>query len=305
MTTPAASPVPEWDPGQYLRHTEHRERPLYDLLAHVPEPPATQAPPAAGPHTPADGRPHPQAPADRPPLRIADLGCGPGGSTELLAQRWPGAHITGYDNSPAMLAEARTRQGATAQGGSLDFAHADLASWSPQPPEAPSGPRLGLLFCNAALHWVPNHTARFPDWLEALEPGGILAFQVPGNFTAPSHTILHELRNSPRWRSRLQTPPPTEAVLDPAGYFAALAALGCAVDAWETTYLHRLTGEDPVLDWTKGSTLRPVLSLLADDPDARDAFLAEYAAELRAAYPPGPHGTLFPFRRVFVVAVRR
>ncbi|WP_344522847.1 trans-aconitate 2-methyltransferase [Streptomyces albiaxialis] len=276
-TTPHAAapgPAPEWDPQQYLRHSGHRLRPLLDLLARVPaELPGGDAP------------------------RIADLGCGPGGPSTVLAERYPHARVTGYDNSPAMLDEAR----AHARDGRLDFAEADLATWRPAP-----GDRFGLLFSNAALQWVPGHAASFPAWVDALPSGGALAFQVPGNFSSPSHTLLAELRDSPRWRGRLGAPDRTDAVLTPAGYAERLLALGCEVDAWETTYLHLLTGEDPVLDWTKGTALRPVLTLLADDPEARDAFTADYAAALRAAYPPGPDGrTAFPFRRVFVVAVKR
>lgn len=304
-----AQAPPVWDPHQYLRHSGHRLRPLYDLLARVPA--DLPAPP---------GRPGGP--------RVADLGCGPGGPTALLAERWPDAHITGYDNSPTMLAEARThaREGRDADAGRgagrdagagpdtgsgegrdagsgagrLDFAHADLTDWRPPP-----GERFGLLFSNAALQWVPGHVDNFPAWTEALDPGGVLAFQVPGNFGAPSHTLLHELRNAPRWHDRLGSASRADAVLDPAGYFGALAPLGCEVDAWETTYLHLLPGEDPVLDWVKGTALRPVLTLLDDDPEARDAFLAEYAAALRTAYPRGPHGTVFPFRRIFVVARKR
>lgn len=273
-----------WDPQQYLRHAGPRLRPLHDLLAHVPEalPPGRDGPP-----------------------RIADLGCGPGGPTTHLADRWPTAHLTGYDSDPAMLdaARAHARDGAPDTAGRLDFAHADLADWRPGRDE-----RFGLLFSNAALQWVPGHQHAFPDWIADLPSGGVLAFQVPGNFTAPSHTLLAALRNSPRWRDRLGAPSRADDVLDPAGYAAVLTPLGCTVDTWETTYLHRLTGPDPVLEWTKGTALRPVLTLLADDPQSRTAFLDEYATALRAAYPPTTEGTdtvtYFPFRRVFVIAVK-
>ncbi|THA26031.1 trans-aconitate 2-methyltransferase [Streptomyces sp. RKND-216] len=279
METPDAQEAraaPDWDPAQYARYADHRTRPLRDLLARVPDPPP--------------GR------ADAP--RVADLGCGPGAPTALLAERWPAAHITGYDSSPAMLARAAAYAGPTAGGGTLGFVHADLADWRPVQPH-------DVLFSNAALQWWPGHPEALPAYVDALVPGGTLAFQVPGNFDAPSHVLLHELRNTPRWRDRLGAPARTDAVLQPAAYAAALAPLGCDVDAWETTYVQILHGEDAVLEWTKGTALRPVLGRLADDPQAYDAFLAEYAAALRAAYPPTPHGTLFPFRRVFVVAVRR
>ncbi|MBO8195587.1 trans-aconitate 2-methyltransferase [Streptomyces oryzae] len=266
-----------WDPQQYLRHSGPRLRPVLDLLAHVP------------------GR----LPG-HPRVRIADLGCGPGGPSAPLAERWPEAHITGYDNSPEMLREAE----AHARPGRLDFAHADLARWRPDPAES-----FGLLFSNAAFHWVPGHQHAFPDWIAALPSGGTLAFQVPGNFSAPSHTLLAELCGSARWGGRIAAAAPVDAVLTPAEYAEILAPLGpdgCDVDAWETTYLHRLTGPDPVLEWVKGTTLRPVLARLGDDPAARDDFLAEYAEALRAAYPRGADGTTaFPFRRVFVVAVKR
>ncbi|MFB4423845.1 trans-aconitate 2-methyltransferase [Streptomyces sp. QL37] len=259
--------APTWDPRQYLRHADHRTRPFHDLLART------------GP------LPHEPSP------RIADLGCGAGNVTALLAARWPAARITGYDSSPQMLERARTHAGPL-----LDFTEADAATWEPTE-------TYDLIVSNALLQWVPGHTARFPRWLDALAPGGTLAFQVPGNFDAPSHTLMRELARSPRWHDRLGgLLRHSDAVHTPAEYLEHLTAPGRAVDVWETTYLHLLQGEDPVLDWVKGTGLRPVLDALADDPDARDAFLTEYRDLLRTAYPAGPHGTVFPFRRIFAVA---
>ncbi|MGW4876115.1 trans-aconitate 2-methyltransferase [Streptomyces sp. NPDC004262] len=266
MTTPA------WDPAQYLRHAGHRARPFTDLLARIPG-----------------------LPGDSP--AVADLGCGPGNMTALLAERWPAARITGYDNSPEMLDKATVEyQGPTAGGGSLDFAPADVRTWTPERP-------YDLIVSNATLQWIPGHTERFAEWIAGLAPGGTFAFQVPGNFTAPSHRLMRTLAESPRWRGRLaDVLRHDDAVLSPETYLERLTGLGCAADVWETTYVHLLTGEDPVLDWVKGTGLRPVLTALADDPQARDAFLAEYRTALREAYPAGPHGTPFPFRRVFAVA---
>ncbi|MEU6810866.1 trans-aconitate 2-methyltransferase [Streptomyces sp. NPDC046831] len=269
------SPVtPRWDPAQYLRHAGHRARPFTDLLARVPDPPG--------------GRP-----------RVADLGCGPGNVTVLLADRWPAAHVTGYDNSPEMLDGAHVdHEGPTRGGGRLDFAHADLRTWTPPEP-------YDVIVSNATLQWVPGHAGRFADWIAALRPGGTLAFQVPGNFSAPSHRLMRDLAHSARWRGRLAgVLRHDDAVLTPAAYLERLTGLGCTADVWETTYLHLLKGEDPVLDWVKGTGLRPVLTALADDPGAREAFVAEYRDALREAYPAGPHGTPFPFRRVFAVATK-
>ncbi|WP_031086520.1 trans-aconitate 2-methyltransferase [Streptomyces sp. NRRL WC-3549] len=258
--------APLWDPEQYLRHAGHRSRPFHDLMARV----------GPLPH----GSP-----------RIADLGCGTGDGTALLAARLPGARVTGYDSSPAMLERARAQTGPR-----LDFAEADVTTWVPEE-------TYDLIVSNALLQWVPGHTGLFPRWLDALTPGGVLAFQVPGNFDAPSHTLMRELAASPRWRRALDgVLRHGDAVGAPADYLASLTALGCEADVWETTYLHLLTGEDPVLDWMKGTGLRPVLTALADDPEARDAFVLAYRDLLRKAYPPGPHGTVLPFRRVFAVA---
>ncbi|MFJ8697375.1 trans-aconitate 2-methyltransferase [Streptomyces roseolilacinus] len=270
--------APIWDPRQYLRHSGHRTRPFLDLLARIPELPAA-----------AEGR----------PARIADIGCGPGNVTALLADRWPDAHITGFDLSREMLDQAeKEHAGATPGGGRLDFRHADAAGWTPEEP-------YDLIVSNAALQWVPGHAESFGGWLDGLVPGGTLAFQVPANFTSPSHALLAELCESPRWRDRLGEHGRRYVhVLDATEYLERLADLGCAADVWETVYAQLLQGEDPILDWTKGTALRPVLTALAEDGEATSEFLSQYRDLLRKAYPPGPHGTVFPYRRIFAVARR-
>ncbi|HYF00295.1 MAG TPA: methyltransferase domain-containing protein [Planctomycetota bacterium] len=250
-----------WDPAQYARFADERSRPFFDLLARVP------------------GRPY---------ARIADLGCGRGDLTRVLADRWPTARVTGVDASAEMLASAKP------EPGRLDFVQADLAAWAPAEP-------FDLVFSNAALHWLPDHGHLLPRLAGRLSTPGVLAFQVPGNQQAPSHAVTIGLSREPHWRARLGDWAPP-AVLPLASYVEGLSALGFRVDAWETTYLHRLPGENPVLEWMQGTTLRPLLARLGADAPA---FLAELAPRLRAAYPPGPAGTLYPFRRLFVVASRR
>ncbi|MEV6110633.1 trans-aconitate 2-methyltransferase [Streptomyces sp. NPDC051940] len=259
---------PSWDVRQYLRHADHRARPFHDLLARVGDLPSK-------------------------PARIVDLGCGAGNVTAALAERWPDARITGLDSSPDMLRAAESYAGPTEGGGSLDFAYADAATWTPDS-------QIDLLVSNALLQWVPGHSARFADWVAALPPGGVFAFQVPGNFDSPSHRLMRQVCASARWAPRLAGLLRSDPVLSPGGYLQQLAGLGCAVDAWETTYAHLLQGPDPVLDWVKGTGLRPVLDELGTAEAAE--FTAEYGALLRDAYPAGPHGTVFPFRRIFVVA---
>ncbi len=260
---------PVWDPQQYLRFADERTRPLRDLLARVPALPNEPAP------------------------AVLDIGCGPGNSTAVLRERWPGAGITGIDNSAEMLAAAR---GGGEPG--ADYLLADAGDYDP------AGAEPDAIVSNATLQWIPGHLGLLPRWAGALRAGGVIAFQVPGNFDAPSHLALAELRRSPRWRGPLGADAVRAGVHEPGAYLDALTRAGCSADVWETTYSTLLTGPDPVLEWVKGTALRPVLTRLTDE-DERSAFLAEYGALLRAAYPAGPHGTVFPFRRIFAVGVKR
>jgi trans-aconitate 2-methyltransferase len=261
-----------WDPGQYRLFSGERSRPFFELLARVG--------------------------ATAPGL-VADLGCGPGDLTAALSGRWPGADVVGVDSSAEMI---RSAQAMLSAGGPaspcprLRFVQADLRAWRPGKP-------AGVIIANAVLQWVPEHLAVVSGWPGMLASGGWLAFQVPGNFDQPSHGILRDLAASPRWRPLLRDVRLNRQAGQPADYLAALAGAGCEVDAWETTYLHVLQGTDPVLEWYKGTGLRPVLAAL--EPAAARDFLAEYGARAREAYPAAPYGTVLPFRRVFVVARRR
>jgi trans-aconitate 2-methyltransferase len=258
-----------WDAGQYLRFGGERARPFFDLVAQV-------------------------GAAD--PRYVADLGCGPGNLSAALARRWPDATVVGVDSSPEMIAtaQASTVQASTVQA-NLSFALGDVWDWRPARP-------LDVLVCNAVLQWVPGHDELLLRWADLLAPDGWLAFQLPGNFDQPSHEIVKEMAASPRWRALLADAKLNRQAGDPADYAALLARPGFAVDAWETSYLHILHGENPVLEWTKGSTLRPVLAAL--DAEQADAFVREYGERLSVAYRPRSFGTLFPFRRVFAVVHR-
>jgi trans-aconitate 2-methyltransferase len=258
-----------WDPGQYQRFADERSRPFYDLLSRV---------------------------GAQEPGFVADLGCGPGTLTAELARRWPGAVVHGVDSSPEMIEAARRGARARSSGLAPSFELADVRDWKP-------GTAVDVLISNAVLQWVPGHLGLLPRWAEWLAPDGWLAFQLPGNFDQPPHTAIREMAASPRWQPLLGSAQLNRQAGDPAVYLDILARAGCEVDAWETTYLHVLPGEDPVLEWVKGSALRPVLAAL-DDKQAAE-FLADYRERMRAAYPPRPFGTVLPFRRIFVVAHRR
>ncbi len=222
------------------------------------------------------------------PGEVVDLGCGPGDLTVSLVARWPQARIRGLDSSPEMIARA---PGETP----VQFAVADARDFD--------GTGVDVLISNALLQWVPGHRELLLRWAAELNPGGWLAFQVPANFGAPSHRIMRELAGSPPWRAQLDGVLRHEdAVAGPAEYLDLLAGAGLRVDAWQTEYQHVLSGEDPVLEWVRGTGLRPVLAALA--PDEAQRFSAEYAQRLREAYPRRTYGTVFAFARTFVVAQR-
>jgi trans-aconitate 2-methyltransferase len=253
-----------WDPDQYLRYETERERPFGELLARVVHP---------------------------GPREIVDLGCGPGTTTVRLLDRWPGAHILGVDSSAEMIARAE----ALAVPGRLQFRQGDLREWSPDQP-------VDILMTSATLQWVPGHEFLFPHFVESLAPGGVFAFQVPGNFGEPSHTLLYELAQSDRWEAQLGHLVRPAPVLEPSAYLSLLLEAGAQADVWETTYFQVFHDADAVLEWVRGTALRPFLAAL-EIPDEAGEFVRAYGAVLRAAYPRDSEGrTVFPFRRIFAVA---
>ena len=219
------------------------------------------------------------------PATVVDLGCGAGELTVALASRWPAATVRGLDASPEMIDRAPR--------GRVRFAVADARDFD--------ATGTDVLVSNAMLQWVPGHARLLRAWAAQLNPGGWLAFQVPANFDAPSHRLMRELADSPAWRGRLAGVLRHEdAVASPAEYLDVLAGEGMRVDAWQTEYQHVLAGDDPVLEWVRGTGLRPVLATLSEAQAAQ--FSAEYARALRQAYPRRPYGTVFSFARTFVVA---
>ncbi len=223
----------------------------------------------------------------RRPGSVVDLGCGPGNLTTLLRERWPDADIRGLDSSPEMIERAHSTDP------TITFEVADLRTWA-----AEADP-VDVLVSNATLQWVPGHLDLLPGLVSRVRPGGWLAFQVPGNFGEPSHTIRRDLAAElPYAEHTREVAVPSSH--DPAVYLEALTAVGCRVDAWETTYLHELGGNDPVFTWVSGTGARPTLQALPDD--LRPGFEDEFRRRLRAAYPENAGRVVLPFRRIFVVA---
>jgi len=256
-----------WDPTIYATFADHRLRPALELLARVP--------------------------LDAPAV-VYDLGCGTGEVTRIIAERWPDADVSGIDNSAEMLAKAGTVPGR------VRWIEADIRDWQPE-----AGP--DLIYSNATLHWLDGHHELFPRLLGWLNPGGCLAVQMPQSWPAPSHRLMRETLadGGPHGESigpeTVRQAVARNWVHDAGTYYDLLAARVRDLDIWETEYLQVLEGEDSVLAWVTGTGLRPILNGLGDDD--RAVFLAEYARRLRAAYPMRPDGrTLYPFRRLFIVA---
>jgi trans-aconitate 2-methyltransferase len=222
------------------------------------------------------------------PAHIVDLGCGTGNVTALLRRAWPEAGVTGVDASAAMLERARTSDA------QVTWQQAEIGHWTPTAP-------VDLLFSNAALHWLDDHAALFPRLLGLVAPGGVFAVQMPRNFGEPSHTSIADLAREARWRERLGHLVRVEPCKAPAYYYDLLAPRAKALDIWETVYAQALTGDNPVADFVKGSWLKLFLDAL--DAEDRATFETAYRARVARAYPPRPDGTtLFPFRRLFIVA---
>jgi len=252
-----------WDPQQYLKFGGERLRPVHDLVARIPL---------------------------EAPRSVADLGCGTGAMTAILRARWPDANIVGIDNSQAMLDRAR----AAVSG--IAWQLSDIATWKSEAP-------LDLLASNAALHWIDDHSTLFPRLLSMLNSGGVLAVQMPAQHNAPSHRIGYELAESERWRDRLKGLVRRHPILDYDDYHAVARPHASSVDIWFTEYVHVLSGENPVAEFTKGSFVGVWLSALSQS-EAHE-FEAEYRKAIAAAYPRQADGTtLLPFRRFFLVAQR-
>ena len=252
----------DWSPSTYLKFEDERTRPARDLLAQVPL---------------------------TAPKTIVDMGCGPGNSTELLAERYPQAHVTGLDNSPNMLAEARKRLPAAT------FAQADAHTWTPEP-------GTDLVFANAIYQWVPEHLTQLPRVLAALPPGGVLAVQMPDNLAEPSHVLMRHIAAEGPWAAQLRDAarlplPPVRT------YYDALRPVGARVDIWHTAYNHVLESPEAIVEWVQGTGLRPFVDPLT--PEHREEFLARYLAHIAQAYPRTTDGkVLLRFPRLFIVAIR-
>jgi len=251
-----------WDPADYTRFADERLRSARDLIDRI---------------------------VLSEPDVIADLGCGTGSVTRLLAAKWPRARLIGVDSSSGMLSES------TRADTGVEWSHSDIGSWRPDKP-------LDLAFSNAALHWIDDHSQLFPRLASLIRPGGILAVQMPRSFDEPIHKAIVETVAASEWSRRLRDLVRPQPVLPPQDYIHLLSGCTQRVDVWETTYYHLLSGEQPVAEWAKGAALRPYLARLSHGDQQR--FFKDYAVRVDRAYPRLSNGTtILPFRRLFLIAV--
>ena len=255
----------DWNPALYRRYEDERTRPAQDLLARVPLVGAA---------------------------RVVDLGCGPGNSTELLVQRFPTAQVTGTDNSEAMLASARERLP------QVRFEFGDISTWQPElPPD--------LIYANAALQWVPDHEALIPRLFAALAPGGVLAIQMPDNRLEPTHRLMREVAAEAPWAQAIGDADKLRTeLLGIDGYYDLLAADAAKVDVWRTAYQHPMASAAAIVEWVRGTGLKPFVDRLT--PELQGSYLAEYERRIALAYPPRADGRLLlAFPRMFIVAQKK
>ncbi|MGA2550637.1 MAG: trans-aconitate 2-methyltransferase [Burkholderiaceae bacterium] len=252
-----------WSAQQYLVFEEERTRPVRDLLESIPA---------------AEVR------------RAVDIGCGPGNSTEALMNRYPLARVTGMDSSEDMVQTARKRLP------QLEFGLVDVRDWDE------AGP-FDVIFANAVFQWVPDHASLFPRLVAKLSPGGSLAIQMPDNLEEPSHVLMREVAQDASWSDRIAHLGRASAK-GAAWYYELLKPHCVRVDIWRTTYHHPLaSGAQGVVEWFKGSALRPLLARLQEKE--KDRFLQRYTEAIEKAYPALADGTvLLPFPRLFIVATR-
>jgi trans-aconitate 2-methyltransferase len=254
-----------WSAAQYIKFEQERTRPARDLVAQIPNAEVDTA---------------------------ADIGCGPGNSTEVLRERYPRAHIVGIDSSPDMIRAARQRLP------DIAFAVVDIREWRPEQ-------FFELILANAVLQWIPDHDILLPALIALLRAGGALAVQTPDNLDEPSHRLMREIAGDGPWAAKLADAANARAERHGAEwYFRLLRPHAPYVDVWRTTYYHPLAGgASAVVEWLKGTGLRPFLEPL--DAAEREAFLARYEAAIAVAYPAEPDGTVvLPFPRLFFVATR-
>ncbi|MEM7671878.1 MAG: methyltransferase domain-containing protein [Verrucomicrobiota bacterium] len=254
----------DWNPKLYLKFEKERTQPSIDLLSRID----------------LDS-----------PKKIIDLGCGPGNSTRLLADRWPAASVEALDSSPGMLEKAAKALP------DLRFIHADLGTWV-------SEAKYNLIFSNATLQWISNHHELLPRVFNLLEDEGVLAIQVPFHYSGPLNRSIIETSLDEHWKSRMGAARDALSVETESAYYDILSALTEDVSMWTTEYFHVMESPQAIVDWVNSTALRPFLAQLQDESEVAD-FKAILLGKYERAYAKQADSkVLLPFKRLFML-VRR
>ncbi len=255
----------KWDSRQYLQYANERTQPAVDLVKRIP----LEAPASA-----------------------LDVGCGPGNSTAIVKAQFPDACVLGIDNSEDMLAKARAQYGSE-----IEFQHCDITTGL-------SKVRLGfdIVFSNACLQWVPDHRRILPTLYGLLNPGGVLAVQIPKNGDSPLYKAMDEVVAEAKWNFNAAEVAYNKS-LSSEEYFDILSSLTDDFTMWESVYYHRMKSHAALVDWIKGTKLRPYLNLL--DEGCQKELENEIVQRVIPLYPVQGNGeVIYRFRRLFFMAIK-
>jgi trans-aconitate 2-methyltransferase len=261
-----AATTKDWNSNQYLRFKSERTRPSMDLAARIP---------------------------NRTPSRIVDLGCGPGNSTQVLLDLFPGARVSGMDSSPDMVAKAK------AEVPGAEFWLGDLTTYEPDKD-------VDLYFSNAVLQWFSSEDRIniIRKIVASLPSGGSFAWQVPNNFDQPSHSLMRKIAKRINWSDKYGELPARDKIEPFNELYNAVVPHCSTVDLWQTSYQHVLDDHQAIVEWVKGTGLRPFIDPLS--PEDKERYLSEYLKELKGAYTPADDGkVLLSYPRLFMVATRK
>ncbi|MCM1115007.1 MAG: methyltransferase domain-containing protein [Clostridium sp.] len=252
----------DWNSEQYLKFKAERTQPSIDLVNRI---------------------------TVKEPQRIIDIGCGPGNSTAQLKKRYPDAYVLGVDFSPNMIEKAKA-----------DYKDIDFMLFDASKDFNKLEGKFDIVFSNACIQWVPEHKKLLRDMMRVLNPGGVLAVQMPAQYEMPMHTIVSEVSTNEKWSSKLSVKREFYYLTEDE-YFDILFDISSDFSMWKTIYHHRLPSQESIVEWYKSTGLKPYLEQL-DDADKKE-FEKDILSEVKRVYKAQKNGeVIFKFHRLFFLA---